>query len=87
MMVGAFHPVTVLDEATVALFCAGWHAGVRAAQAASAGSGFAVPVTRCSRCAGQGRLWNGRTVRRPDADEATCPVCSGRGVVGSAGMG
>jgi hypothetical protein len=87
MMVGALHPVTVLDEAAVALFCAGWHAGVRAAQAASAGNGFVVPVTSCPRCSGQGRLWDGQTVRRPDADEAKCPACGGRGTDGRAGIG
>ncbi len=86
-MAGTDHPVTLLDEAAVALFCAGWHAGVRAAQAASAGQGFAVPVVSCSHCAGEGRLWNGRSLRRPDADATTCPACGGRGVVGSAGIG
>jgi hypothetical protein len=81
------HLVALLDEAAVGLFCASWHAGVRAARAASAGSGFAVPVTSCPGCQGQGRLWNGRSLRRPNADETTCPICGGRGVVGSAGEG
>lgn len=31
-MAGANHPVALPDEAVVALYCAGWHAGVHAAQ-------------------------------------------------------
>ncbi len=86
-MGGAGHSVSLLEDAVVVLFCASWHAGVRAAQAASAGSGFAVPVTSCPGCYGHGRLWNGRSVRRPNADETTCPACCDHGAVGVAGIG
>jgi hypothetical protein len=68
-MAGGSHPVARLDEAAVALFCAGWHAAVRATQAAGAGSGFAVPVTCCPRCGGEGRLWDGKWIRRTRAKQ------------------
>ena len=84
---GGSHLVALLGDAVVGLFCASWHAGVRAAQAASAGSGFAVPVESCARCCGQGRLWNGGSLRRVGALPAVCPVCGGTGTVGSAGEG
>ena len=79
-MPGGSYAVALLDEAAVGLFCAGWHAGARAAQAASADTGFAVPVASCPRCHGHGRLWNGSWVRHPDADETPCPACGGSGV-------
>jgi hypothetical protein len=86
-MGGAGHSVSLLDDPVVRLFCAGWHAGVRAAQAASAGSGFAVPIVSCPRCYGHGRLWNGRSVRRVGAQRTVCPLCGGTDTVGSAGEG
>jgi hypothetical protein len=82
-----WHPVARLDEAVVALLYASWHAGVRAAQAASTGSGFAVPLTSCPRCGGQGHLWDEQWIRVVGAKPATCWGCDGRGVVGSAGIG
>jgi hypothetical protein len=86
VMAGARRPVTRLDEAAVALFCAGWYAGLRAARAVSAGQGFAVPEVSRPHFHGNGRVWQGRAALRAGVPADVYPHCAGDGGIGTAGI-
>ena len=81
------HPMTVLDEAAIALMNAGWNTGIQAERARAANIGFVIPERVCRRCEGVGRLWDDRQTRHIGAEETMCPECEGEGTIGTVGVG